>query len=200
MKSAKDTHYPTLIMIRGLPGSGKSYLADALRKRLGLQNVFIADPDTADLTGEEYRLYSNELAKEGLDKAIHPFRWSRKLACDAISARKIVIWNQPFTIRGIFDRLVAFLQAYAHEHNIRLPVLLVEVEIDHAVAKERIAKRKQSGGHGPSAATMSRRIEEYESYTDDYLTISVHGSDEVASSVAAVMRALHELAQQNNDN
>lgn len=195
MTTRKNIPYPTLIMIRGLPGSGKSYLATALQKTLGDEHVLVLDPDTIDQTDKAYLAFSDELTKEGLDTAIHPFRWSRKRACDAILAGKIIIWSQPFTNRGIFDRLVAFLQAYADENGIRLPVLLVEIEVDHATARERVAKRKQAGGHGPSDQTFGRRLQEYVGYADSYPAITVHGGADVEVSVAAVLEALQGLGQ-----
>jgi len=187
--------HPTLIMIRGLPGSGKSHLAAALADRLGRDDVVVLDPDTIDLADTQYLEFSKALEREGLDKAIHPFRWSRKLACDAILAHKIVLWNQPFTNRGIFERLVAFLEGCAHEHGLHLPVLVIEVEIDHEVAKERIARRKQDGGHGPSEGTFAHRAKEYQSYADGFKTVVVQGTDDVAVSLAAVLRALEDLSK-----
>jgi predicted kinase len=180
-------------MIRGLPGSGKSYLAAALEEKLGKDQVVMLDPDALDTSDKAYLAFSDELTKEGLDKAIHPFRWSRKLACEGAVDGKIVMWNQPFTVQGIFDRLVAFIQAYADEHGVQLPVLLVEVEIDHDTAKKRIADRKQAGGHGPSEQTFARRVDEYTSYAKDYRTVVVDGQADIATSVSAVMKALEDL-------
>lgn len=196
MKNHMNIHHPTLIMIRGLPGSGKSYLAAELEKIIGQENVVMPDPDNVDKTNPEYLALSEQLSKEGLDEAIHPFRWSRKRACDAIEAGKIIMWNQPFTNRGIFDRLVAFLQAHAREHGIDLPVLLVEVEIDPSIAKQRITKRKQTGGHGPSDNTLNNRINDYESYADGYRTVKVDGQSDVSKSAAAVMQALQDTKKQ----
>lgn len=188
-----DIHYPTLLMIRGLPGSGKTYLADRLVETLGDERVVVLDPDTVDLTAKDYLAFSAELEAEGLDKALHPFRWSRKLACEGVAAGNIVIWNQPFTIRGIFERLVAFIEADAKEHGIDLPVLVVEVEIDEATAKQRIVERKQAGGHGPSDGTFGRRVGEYESYVDGFETVVVQGRDDIAASLTAVMEKLGQL-------
>lgn len=182
-------------MVRGLPGSGKSHLTAALADAIGQDDVVVLDPDTIDLQDVKYLKFSKTLEEEGLDKAIHPFRWSRKLACDAIVERKVVIWNQPFTNRGIFERLVAFLEAHAQENGLRLPVLVVEVEIDHETAKERIAKRKMAGGHGPSDTTFMHRASEYQSYADGFKTVIVQGKDNVAVSLSAVLRALEDLSK-----
>jgi Thymidylate kinase len=185
---------PLLIMVRGLPGSGKSHLAAELASELGKDNTVVLDPDALDTTDEAYQAFSRELEKEGVDKRIHPFRWSRKRACDAIAAQKIVIWNQPFTDRGIFERLVAFLEEYAREQGLRLPVLVVEVEIDPEVAKARIARRKQEGGHGPSEGTFAARVRDYQSYADGFRTVTVQGEDDVKVSIGTILQALNNLS------
>jgi hypothetical protein len=155
---------PALIFIRGVPGSGKSYLETALE---------------------------NSLGKE---KRLHPFRWLRSKACEGIAAGKVIVWNQPFTIVDIFNRLITYLQNYATEHGTDVPVLIVEVDLDHNLAKERVLKRKQQGGHGPSEQTLIRRIDEYKSYTDQgYNSVTVHGDRDVAESVSAVVNKLAEL-------
>ncbi len=180
-------------MVRGLPGSGKSFLSEAVAKEIDPENVLILDPDTINLNNKTYQSFSSELTKEGLDEAIHPFRWSRKMACDAVVEGKIVIWNQPFTIRGIFDRLVLFIRNHAEENGIDLPVLLVEIDIDHDKAKRRIADRKQAGGHGPTDRTFARRADEYESFADDYETVTLHGENDINQSVKMVLDALAKL-------
>jgi predicted ABC-type ATPase len=180
-------------MIRGLPGSGKSHLAAKLAHALGKDDTVMLDPDGLDVTDGAYLAFSRELEKEGLDTAIHPFRWLRKLACDAITAHKVVIWNQPFTNRGVFERLVAFLESHAREQGLELPVLVVEVEIDPEVAKARIAQRKQAGGHGPSDKTFAQRVGEYESYADGFRTVTVRGDDDINASLDAVLQALDGL-------
>src|SRR5690606_32402457 len=97
--------------------------------------------------------------------------------------------------RGIFERLVAFIEAHAHEHGVQLPVLVVEVEIDHQTARERIAKRKMDGGHGPSDNTFAHRASEYQSYADGFTTVIVQGKDDVSESLSAVLRALEDLSK-----
>ena len=181
---------PTLIMIRGLPGSGKSFVANKLAETLGPEHVVILDPDALDNTSSEYLAFSKKLSAEGVDKVLHPFRWSRKRACDGIVDGKTVIWNQPFTDSGIFGRLVTFIEEYAKEQNVDMQTLLVEVDIDHDTAKQRIAERKADGGHGPSDATFDKRAVDYESLADEYRTVSIHGKNDVDQSVKMILEAL----------
>jgi adenylate kinase family enzyme len=185
---------PALIFIRGVPGSGKSYLATALENSLGKENVLMLDPDTIDFNSNEYLKFSEALLKEGVEQKLHPFRWLRSKACEGIAAGKVIVWNQPFTMVDIFNRLITYLQNYATEHGTDVPVLIVEVDLDHNLAKERVLKRKQQGGHGPSEQTLIRRIDEYKSYTDQgYNSVTVHGDRDVAESVSAVVNKLAEL-------
>lgn len=193
MQESNNIAYPTLVMVRGLPGSGKSYLTDAVQKRIG-KDVVVLDPDAIDKSTKAYQDFVDEKTREGLDPKINPFRWLRKQAAEAVASGKIAIWNQPFTDRGIFDRLVIFLQSQAEEHGAKLPVLLVEVEIDHDEAKDRITKRKVAGGHGPSDNTFARRIDEYTSYADGYTAVRVHGKADIEESVDAVLEGLQDVA------
>ena len=185
---------PVLVVIRGIPGSGKSHLATALFRALGTDSATILDPDMIDTTDETFLSFSRNLSAEGLDEAIHPFRWLRKTACEAIAPGHIIIWNQPFTIRGIFDRLVQFLQTHAEsETDTRLSVLVVEITIDPEKAKKRIAERKKHGGHGPLDAIFEHRVNEYESFADGYHTVTVSGEDDVAQSTRTIIEHIHKL-------
>lgn len=90
--------------------------------------------------------------------------------------------------------MIANLRIKADEHQVALPILLVEVEIDSTVAKKRVAERKQSGGHGPSDATFSRFVNDYKSFKNEgYKTVTVQGDDDIDDIVKQVMNALNEL-------
>jgi len=186
--------HPTLIIVRGLPGSGKSYLASALHKSIGEDAAVMLDPDATDYLSQEYIDHIKTQAAEGVDPKLHAYRFLRAKAHKGIVDRKIIIWNQPFTNLEIFNKMIANLRGHAAENNTHLSILVVEVEVDPATAKERIAKRKQAGGHGPSDNTFGRFIGDYKSFAEEgYETVSVHGQDDVAVSVAAITKALQAL-------
>jgi hypothetical protein len=92
-----NLQHPLLIIVRGLPGSGKSYLAARLHKAFGEDAVVALDPDTIDLNSQEYRDHSAALTAEGVDAMVHPYRFSLGKALQGITDHKIIIWNQPFT-------------------------------------------------------------------------------------------------------
>lgn len=185
---------PILILIRGVPGSGKSYLAVALQAALGKETVVTLDPDATNYKGKEYAAFSEGLTKEGVDSKLHPYRFLRAQAYAAIVAHKVIIWNQAFTNLDGFDKTVKNLQAYATDHGTELPVLVVEVEISEHVAKQRVTKREQQGGHGVPDEAFARFLNEYTTFADKgYNIIVVNGEDDVARSVGIVTKALEKL-------
>ncbi len=195
---AKKREYPILIFIRGMPGSGKSYLAAVLQKSLrelvGVDEVVMLDPDATDYESQEYAEHVKLATAEGVDAKLHAYRFLRAKAYHGIADHKVIIWNQPFTNLEIFHKMIANLQAQAVEHNTSLSILIVEVEIDPTVAKRRVAERKEAGGHGPSDKTLAQRIGDHKSYADEgFETVTVHGEDDIAVSVASVLRALQKL-------
>lgn len=188
-----DLDHPILILIRGLPGGGKSYLAAELVSAFGPQNVLSLDPDKIDLASQAYKDFSEQKTKEGIEKIYHPYRWSREKAYEAIAANKIIIWNQPFTNAGGFNRTVTNLEEYALHHGKKLPHLVVEVEIDPEIAKARVEDRKQRGGHGPSAEAWEKFIADYTTFADKYNTVVVNGQDDVKASAKKVLDAVAKL-------
>ena len=194
-RQGHDIQGPILILIRGLPGSGKSYLAEELGASLGTEQVVMLDPDATDYESAEYTEHSKTLAAEGIEEKFHPYRFLRSRAHQAISDHKIIIWNQPFTLAGGFERTIESVRGYASEHDIELPILAVEVDIDPKIAKARIEQRKAQGGHGPSDERFARFIDEYVSFAGmgQDRTITVRGEDNVATSVATVLQAMTDI-------
>jgi len=187
----------TLILIRGVPGSGKSYLAMALEESFGKGHVLILDPDKVDLKSPEYLAFSDSLTKDGVELKFHPYRWSRAQAYDAIKANKIIIWNQAFTHLDGFNKTVINLQTYATDHGVHLPLLVVEVEIHEHIARQRVAEREQQGGHGVPSKAFARFINDYRSFSDEgFNTITVDGQAHVAKSVDRIKKALQTLWNQ----
>lgn len=186
--------HPTLILIRGIPGSGKSYLAAALEQAFGSQHVLILDPDKIDLKSKKYLEFSDTLTKDGVDVKFHPYRWSRAQAYEAIEANKIIMWNQAFTNLDGFNKTVINLQTYATDHGIHLPLLVVEVTVHESIAKERVAQRERNGGHGVPDEAFARFINDYRSFSDEgFNTVAIDGQADVAESVGLVKKALEKL-------
>ncbi len=193
------TSHPTLMLIRGLPGSGKSHLSATLRGVLGNSNVVELDPDATDYQSEAYLKMSETLTNEGVDAKFHPYRFLRAQAYAGIEANKIIMWNQGFTNLDGFTKTIINLQTYATEHGTHLPLLVVEVEIHPDTAKNRVANRASGGGHDVPEEMFKRFINDYRSFTSEgFNTVTVQGEDDVQSSAATVGKALEDLWIQPN--
>jgi deoxyadenosine/deoxycytidine kinase len=195
---AKITDHPTLVLIRGMPGSGKSYLATALRKSLqqktGQDGVVLLDPDATDYQSKAYIEHTEALTVEGVDPKLHAYRFLRAKAYKAIEDHKIIIWNQAFTNLEIFNKMIDRLRDHAALHHTELPILVVEVEIDLATARARTAARERAGGHGISDNAFERFIGDYKSFAGEgFNTVTVQGDADIAESVMSVLKALQEL-------
>ena len=187
---------PTLIMIRGVPGGGKSYVTARLQTAIGEEQVVVLDPDAIDKTGKEYENFSKALTAESVDAKLHPYRFLRSKAYRGITAHKTVIWNQGFIDLDGFNKTTKNLQTYATDHGTQLPTLVVEVEINGDIARQRVAKRAAQGGHNVPEEAFDRFIGQYRSFSDEgYTTVTVNGQDDVTVSTAAILQALEKLKQ-----
>lgn len=194
MSNHQEPQQPTIILIRGLPGSGKTYIASALCRALGEDKVVMLDPDGTDYSSKEYAEHVKAQTAEGVDPTLHAYRFLRAKAYDGIAEGKMIIWNQPFTNLEIFHKMVGRLQDHAREHHKQLNMLVVEVEVDRELAKQRMLARKQTGGHGPSEETFSRFVNDYKSFAGQgFNTVTVDGEAEVSDSVAKIKNALESL-------
>lgn len=188
-----NTHRSLLVMMRGLPGSGKSYIADSLVKELGPDRVVVLDPDTIDREGPEYQEHSRELAEQGLDEKFHPHRFLISKARKGVNEYKILLWNQPFTSLPGFQKTITWVKQHAEERGVDLRLMVVEVEVSAEVAKSRIAERKAAGGHGPSDNTFLRFLGDYQTFsTEGYDVVIVNGEDDVTRSVTTITRAIEQ--------
>lgn len=186
----KDNKKTQIILIRGIPGSGKSYITAELEKALG-KKAIVLDPDNINYASEEYHKHVHEQIAEGVDPKLHAYRFLRAKAYEGIARGKTVIWNQPFTNLEIFNKMTANFRIQAEENSRALDILVVEIEIDHDTAKSRVISRKQRGGHGPSDQTFDRFVEDYTSFAPfGYRTVVVNGRDDPQISISAIIKNL----------
>lgn len=185
---------PVLIMVRGIPGSGKSYIARHLQDAIGTKKTIAVDPDKIDKESSSYRELVNHLTQQGVDTKLHPYRYLRAQAYQGITEHKAVIWNQAFTDFTGLERTIIRLKEFATEHSITLPVLVIEVEVDPSVAKKRVATRAKNGGHNVPDEAFSRFIDQYQTFAGNgYSTITINGDADVHQSVKAILAKLNNL-------
>ena len=186
-----STITPKLVIIRGIPGGGKSYLALSLQKVLGSDNVVILDPDAIDKESEAYKQLSAQLSAEGVDQKFHPFRYLRALAHDAIRSGKILLWTQAFNDFAGFKITVDKLVVFAEEQGLELPVVVVEVAVSRAVARSRIDERVHRGGHEVSDERLDQFFAEFTSFVGKgYRVVTVDGELDAAVSTERILAVL----------
>lgn len=180
-----------LIFIRGLPGSGKSYLAERLAERLGPAGTVLLDPDAVDQASKEYKTHIATQIKEGVEPALHLYRFSRAKAFDTLAAGKNVIWNQPFSSLEVFNKVTGRFKSFATERGIKLVIVVIEVNIDPKTARRRVEGRKASGGHGPSSGTFDRFVRDFFSFAGHgYQVILVSGEAPIEESLETITSQL----------
>jgi hypothetical protein len=185
--------FPTVLLIRGLPGSGKSYLAQSIVLSIGGDRVEVLDPDAIDYESQAYKDLSSTLSGEGVDAKFHPYRFLRARAHQAILDQKLVVWTQAFTNLDGFIKTIHNLESFAAEHDQRLPVVIVEVQVDKSIAKSRIKDRVSKGGHDVSDNTYERFIHDYSSFAHlGYPTVSIKGDNDVSESTKLILMAMNQ--------
>ena len=75
-----------------------------------------------------------------------------------------------------------------------MPVLVVEVDIDPAKAKERVANRAEQGGHDVSLEKFERFINDYSSFSEyGYQSITVNGEENVSANAKIIKQEIEKL-------
>lgn len=139
---------PKLVIVRGLPGSGKTFLSHKLKDVIQRESTSVLDPDEINRETYEYVEFTARLRSDNamLDPKFFPFRYLIEMASNSLNQGGIVIWNQPFSdLEGLaitFERL---------GRNVDRPfeILIIDLEISPELARKRIEERIKNGGHGP---------------------------------------------------
>lgn len=151
---------PLLVLIRGLPGSGKSTLARRLAIELA-DRVVVLDPDEVDSRAEDYIEFSARLPPD-VPAEVHTYRYLCEQTRDLLSDGAVVVWNQAFTNRPIFQSLLRTVSSF----DWRPTVVVIELYIDAETAFRRVCKRAKAGEHGMARARFEQFVRSYESFSD----------------------------------
>jgi predicted ABC-type ATPase len=194
MNQDNDKNNPTLIIIRGLPGSGKSFIAEELLRQFSGESIVLLDPDMIDNKSKEYTDFTKDLENKEVDPKLFPYRFLRNKAYETIDKRGVIIWTQAFTNQDLLDKTIKNLSNYSSQKSYKLRVLVVDVEIEENIARERIKKREELGLHGVSDENFKRFVNDYspfENYGYDLLTLN--GKKDVSSSVEIILSKLRSI-------
>lgn len=177
-----------LVIIRGLPGSGKTYIANELIKQNLPKPIALLDPDKINFDSNEYLAFSEDLQKNGVDLKLHPYRFLRNKAYETIELNGTVIWTQAFTHLDLLDRTIKNLESHAGDKNSKLNIYVVEVDIDENTAKKRVQKREKEGELGVSDDNFRRFLKDYKSFKEyGYKTLVVDGRNDANNSLQKIL-------------
>lgn len=188
MSQDRTNKSSSLVIIRGLPGSGKSYIANGLVKQNLPKPIVLLDPDKIDFDTEEYQAFSKDLQKNEVDLKLHPYRFLRNKAYETIERNGTVIWTQAFTHQDLLDRTIKNLELHANDNTSKLNVYVVEVDIDEHTAKKRVKDREKAGELGVSDDNFRRFLKDYKSFKEyGYKTLVVDGKDDVSKTLHKIL-------------
>jgi predicted kinase len=149
---------PTLIVLSGLPGSGKTVLAEGLSRALSVP-IFSVDPIEAAMW------------RAGLDKAktgVAAYEVAQALADEHLRLRHSVIVD---AVNAVEAPRIAW-RKLAAKHRVSLKVIEC-VCSDETTHRQRIEGRVRSiaGTHELTWARLQQRRAEYEAWTDPRLVL-----------------------------
>lgn len=188
---------PAIVIVRGLPGSGKSFLVEATCNMLPSHSFVVLDPDAVDYEGEEYTRFSESLRADAVDEKLYPYRYLRQKAYGGLLDGKVVVWNQAFTHQDILDRTIKNLVQYGKDHEFEnIAVLIVEVAVDPRVARRRLEERKGAGGHVVTEDAMVRFVRDYATFAAyGYEILSIDGSSNIRASAQKLANRILEITK-----
>ena len=194
MNQDNDNNNPILIIIRGLPGSGKSSIAEGIIQKLNENTIVLLDPDKIDTSSKDYLDFTKDLKINGIDPKLFPYRFLRNKAYETIDKKGVIIWTQAFTNQDLLDRTIKNLSNYSSQKSYGLRVLVIDVEIEENIARERIKKREELGFHGVSDENFKRFINDYSPFKNyGYDLVELDGENEVSRSVEIILSKLRSL-------
>src|SRR5581483_1224699 len=153
-------HEPHLVILRGLPGSGKSSVANKIKDALS-QKIEIVDPDLIKKKDEEYINFVNhEILKEpDLEPKFLPYRYLLSKTIAFLENKKSVIWSQPFSDLEKLRYTIGKIKE--RTPDLKWQTFIVDILIDKDTAIQRINDRKRLGGHGPDDRYLDEIVSKF---------------------------------------
>jgi len=184
------------MLLRGIPGAGKSCLATALREVSGDRfRWLLLDRDilrTSISDQERLRAFlaKHEWAAREPEMGIYRFFLWQTIA--GLHGGRNIMWAQP---RVRLDLLRLTVDRLHKTFHCTFQLLVVDVEVDPEVAWERVANRVKTGGHGPVRSAFTQMVAAYQSADPDEVPlVRLDGSQPVNDLRERVLCELRQLS------
>lgn len=142
------------LLIRGIPGAGKSTLAKALVKKYNYNKLIILDPDLVNVNCRRYKNFRPINTKNPANH-VKKYCYLFHKAKNHLKTGGNVIWTQPWSRFSEIDLTIRNFSYYTNDQNIKiwkedlenlidaLPfyLLIVKIDISLELSKRRISKQ-----------------------------------------------------------
>ncbi len=165
----------TLVLVRGLPGAGKTTLSRLIASKTNGEGCMRLNPDEIEKENQEYLSLKSRLRKEGVDEDLCPYRYLKKKALEGLRNGITVVWDQPWSSSDGVRYTLGFLKSRTESD---LEIHIIDVDLEPEIAWERVDERIEEGGHGPDKEHFDRLVEDFERgevFGENYHVISGAG-------------------------
>lgn len=115
-----------IIVVSGLPGTGKSYFAEKLSDLLGAVHI----------NSDKLRNALHARGKYTLDDKLHIYRVMAKKTDEALDQGRSVIADATFYKHEMIDLFITLAKDHAS------PIRFIKIEADESLVRERLQKRR----------------------------------------------------------
>jgi hypothetical protein len=188
-----------LVILRGLPGSGKSHLAEDIKNRIANKSISIVDPDMIDEADDSYKDFTAYLAKNEpeLESKFYPYRFLLSKSAEVLRQRGVVIWNQAFTD---VDGMIYTARKLTSLCSNKIGILVVQLESSPDDAWKRVVSRMRSGGNCMSKEKFDEFVQRYK-YLEEipYPSISINTFQNYKDGLDEIVKYLGSLWRENEN-
>jgi adenylate kinase family enzyme len=190
-----------LIIIRGLPSSGKSTLTDGLLKLIHLSRAKRLNPDFVEVNSPEFVKFCSTRPKDlPLKKLI--YRFLLYSACKELSTGGLVIWEQPWRKLELFRLTLENINVRGYNlpetADYPFTIVIVEISLSEDEARRRVASRYHAGQHRLTAKDFVAFEQAFDSFEELNLEkLVVDGTLPLTKQVDLVVDFLREVRERS---
>lgn len=187
-----------LVLIRGIPGAGKTSIAEKVAKTL---NFYHIDPDLLNTSSVDYKKYAEELVETVPERRII-YRYLLKKTVECLNNNKSVIWSQPWRILERLDLTIRNIYFFLKKEEkwdeklsdilkeLNIEIIVIEITTPHNTAFERLKKRYKDNKHKWDGNLFDEHIKRHEKFTLPIQYYEVENTDNLDTAVKNVIHII----------